>query len=70
MALGTGYVVDVVGGGVQHFDSGIIMSEDVANMAFNLIVTGEMPSLPELPNNYTIRLIRNGEVIRKDEVTR
>lgn len=63
----TAYVVDVVSSNGQHFDSGIIGDATTATEVYENVCNDEIEIRP-LPENFTVRLIKNGEVIRHSDI--
>lgn len=61
--FGSAYVVDVISEEGQHFDSGIIGSKEEAERVYEQICDDELEVRP-LPEEFTVRIIKNGEVIR------
>lgn len=65
--FGNAYVVDVVSDAGQHFDSGIISSLAPAEQVYEDVCNDEIEVRP-LPESFTVRLIKNGEVLRFSDI--
>lgn len=65
--FGSAYVVDVVSDKGQHFDSGIITNLAQAEQVYER-VRDDVIEVRPLPQEFTVRLIKNGEVLRHTEI--
>lgn len=65
--FGSAYVLDVISDGEQIFDSGIIPTREIADVAYTVVVKEHKDRLTD-DSERTVRLIRDGEILAESTI--